>query len=819
MMERQWYALRKSIKSRSFSCEGVANPFFRRLLVVLADQKSGPADRAKAYYDALGSAHALQVHTQSLPLVDESLYDSLAVAGIEARYLTGEVQLDQEELLNLDKDVFALQQRRFINEPPIDVALKAKLPGEEFSTYNGRGQQAAIRTSLTSPDDATLFINLPTGCGKTLLVHALMLMTPSHRLTLVIVPTVALALEQGNRATELLKAAGEHNGGPYVWFGGQSQEERTALRECLKSGRQRILFCAPEAAMTSLLPILFNLAKQGQFGAFIVDEAHLIDQWGAGFRPDFQLLPSLVESLQGVAPRGIKKILMSATFNPATMETLKGIFCTPGQEPLEVNASFLRPEPSYYLTRAKSFEGHKQLVLTHLRRMPRPLILYVTTRDDAEKWYGTLSQHGYKRVGLFHGNVGKDQKKQRIIQWTEDRLDIMVATSAFGVGMDKGDVRSVLHAAVPENIDRYYQECGRGGRDGRASMAHLIYHSEQIGVAQRINDEILISTGLGYRRWWYMHQNMQSVSEGRFRIDLRAQHDGIGYDSRKNIAWNWRTLLLMKRAGFVKMFFAEPQFPRDEVLAEDQLDEFFSDYFSHVEVEITHDGHLDENAWQEFIEKQREKERRNRSIGFSQLKRWLDQPNTKICNLLADFYTTNGFAPERACGGCPGCRNQGNQPFTPTLGAVVNQPNIRCHVKGDSLLGQELRVYYHGEGQSPRVVIHKLKHLIVLLLQKGMVEAIRAQSEVHQLLNKTLSFSKFWCAIMPDEPPSVWNELVLVMPDETNVPRAELCLAGRTLFIPKHLPDPRHQYRLWFETDPQAISLEDFERRLGHVDN
>ncbi|MBE0585636.1 MAG: DEAD/DEAH box helicase, partial [Desulfofustis sp.] len=456
-MESQWYELRQALNSRTWVCEELKNQFFQRLLVVLGDPESGPADQTKAYYDALASAHALHVHAPSLPLVDPFLRNGLASAGLDVHPLTGEVQLDKEEFPLLDMDVYALQRRRFLIKPPMDPALLAKLPGGEFSTYNGRGQQTATRIALTSPDDATLFVNLPTGCGKTLLIHALMLMAPSYRLTLVIVPTVGLALEQGERAAEILKATGEHHGGPYVWIGGQNQEVRTALRERLKSGSQRILFCAPEAARTSLLPILFRLAKQEQLGAIVVDEAHLIDQWGAGFRPDFQIIPPLVQSLQGEAPRGIKTVLMSATLSLTTLTILKSIFSAPDQEPIEVNANFLRPEPSYYLTRTQSVQEHQQLVLTQLRRMPRPLILYTTEPDDAEELYALLVQQGYSRIGLFHGRTGNAERERLINQWRKDQLDIMVATSAFGVGMDKGDVRSVLHAVVPENIDRYYQ--------------------------------------------------------------------------------------------------------------------------------------------------------------------------------------------------------------------------------------------------------------------------------------------------------------------------------------------------------------------------
>lgn len=818
-MERQWYALRQSLKSRSSSFEEVTNQFFRRLLIVLAAPQSGPADKIKAYYDALASAHALHIHAPSLPFVDLALHSEIPTAGLEINMLTGEVQLDEKELPVLDMDVYALQMRRDLVKPPADPSLFVKLPNGEFSTYNDRGQQTAIRVAITSPDDSTLFINLPTGCGKTLLIHALVLMTPPHRLTLVIVPTVGLALEQGERVAKMLTAVGSHHGGSYVWVGGQNQEKRTALRDRLKNGDQRILFCAPEAARTSLLPVLFQLSKQKQLGAVIVDEAHLVDQWGAGFRPAFQLIPPLVQSLRNVAPCGIKTILMSATFSPTTLGILKSIFSMPDQEPIEVNANFLRPEPSYYLTRARFFQEYQQLVLTQVRRMPRPLILYTTKRDDAEEWHALLLQQGYSRVGLFHGNTCNTMREQLITQWQEDQLDIMVATSAFGVGMDKGDVRSVLHATVPENIDRYYQECGRGGRDGNASMAHLIFHNGQIEIAKRLNQENFISTELGHERWRYMLQSSESVAKDRIRVDLRVQRGAINYDSPGNMAWNWRTLLLMKRANFIKLFFSTPQLPQDESLNEEQISDFYKDYFSHVELEITHDGHLDQIVWDEIIGAQRNMEQGGRRIGFDLLKQWLDHPATPFCGLLSDFYTTNGFTPEAACGGCPGCRSQGNTPSTPTLGGIVQHAKMSCPANEQNFIGEEVRVYYKGKGKDSRTVLHEWKHLISLLLNRRTVMAIRAQQTHHEQIQNLLPNVGFWCAIIPDEPQSLWNELVLVMPDATEVPKAELCRIDKIFFIPDHLPDPRHPYRLWHEVNTQAISFEDFERRMRHVDN
>lgn len=97
-------------------------------------------------------------------------------------------------------------------------------------------------------------------------------------------------------------------------------------------------------------------------------------------------------------------------------------------------------------------EEHRQAVVDLLWRLPRPLILYTTTRDDAKKWRELLFAQGFRRFGLFHGDTNTQERERLIHLWQRDQLDIMVATSAFGVGMDKSDVRTVLHAAVPENL-------------------------------------------------------------------------------------------------------------------------------------------------------------------------------------------------------------------------------------------------------------------------------------------------------------------------------------------------------------------------------
>ena len=134
-------------------------------------------------------------------------------------------------------------------------------------------------------------------------------------------------------------------------------------------------------------------------------------------------------------------------------------------------------------------------------------------------------------------------------------------------------------------------------------------------------------------------------------------------------------------------------------------------------------------------------------------------------------------------------------------------------------IGEVQRVHYKGHGKQARVLLHDWKHLVALLLQNGMVKAIRARPVVLEMLNKVLSVGVFWCALTPDEPDSIWDELVLVMPDEIRVPRAGLSDNNKIFFIPDHLPDPLCSHRNWADIDQHAVSLEDFRKILSYVNN
>ena len=822
-MEFQWRQLRELLamdecQDNNFVIHQDDGQFFYRLWRCLNDAGAGISDRLHGYYDALQCARAHRLLPLRLPLKERILSEDLLRAGLRrSRDYPGEVLLD-ENALQIAPELLAVwrkEKRRLLQTPPLDTLLPILLNDTKYTHYTSVGQQLAVRTVLTSDKDRFLFINLPTGAGKTFIIHSLMLATPASQLTLVIVPTISLAIEQAQRAQSMLLQANADHGGEYTWHSGQTPEAREAIKARIKAGKQRLLFCSPEAASSgSLLLLLFSLAKRKMIGALVVDEAHLIDQWGAEFRPEFQLLAPLVKSLVEVSKASIRTVLLSATWSQATLNTLKELFA--GDNPqaiVEVNGSFLRPEPMWYVSKADDREDHRRQVEDAISTLPRPLIFYVTTVEDAIDWHQYLLKAGYKRCGLVHGKVSPRQREKQIADWAEDNVDIMVATSAFGVGMDKNNVRAVLHVTVPENIDRLYQESGRGGRDGYASVAQLIYRDDQISLARHLNRDNLIGAKKGFLRWQKMHQNRESESPGYFSVYLDTKHDSIKIDSRANVAWNWRTLLMLQRAGFLSLHFAAPdleQFASDNV-DDEKVEQYFNHYFSHIGVKLHREGHLDVQEWNGTLKELRSRELRARQKGFQVLEDWLNHQENPLCSVLESFYTLDGYAPELACGGCPGCRSQALSAYTPTLG--LNAYLISGEER--ERIGSDMRIYYP-PARSSALLLRQWIDWIARLLVTREIQAIRASSTVLSQLSQQLYKSvPFWCALSHDDPSTNCNELVLVLPGESLPELDPFSDIKRIIVAPETLPEKNIRGRLWWESDPRARTLDQFIRSLS----
>ncbi|MCC7065363.1 MAG: ATP-dependent DNA helicase RecQ, partial [Planctomycetes bacterium] len=439
--------------------------------------------------------------------------------------------------------VFRETRRRTVHQvdqPVADTCLADAL-GQRFARFTCPGQRQAIRAAFLLPPGGTLLVVLPTGAGKSLVgVAPALLNWPARGTTLVVVPTVALAFDQAHQVQEMLTRLGASPSLPLAWHADLPEPDRAAVKRAIRDGTQSVLFASPEAVMQSLSPALFDAAAAGLLRALVIDEAHLVAQWGNDFRPEFQSLAGLRDQLLKTCPSEaqLRTLLLTATLTQESFSTLRTLF---GDVEI-VSAVHLRPEPSYWVKHAATWEEQRQFVLETCRRVPRPFLLYVTQRKHAEEWEGLLREDGMMRVRHVHG-ASRD-RDEVLKLWRKNDIDAVVATSAFGLGMDKGDVRAVIHACVPETVDRYYQEVGRGGRDGSACLSIVVYTDANMKEAERLNRERVITTGLGLKRWEAMFATRAQGSERGevFEVDLRAKRPGQTQDNDANVGWNLQTL-------------------------------------------------------------------------------------------------------------------------------------------------------------------------------------------------------------------------------------------------------------------------------------
>ncbi len=570
------------------------------------------------------------------------------------------------------------------------------LPGDGFlsvvgfESYSAPGQRQALRAVLASQPGATILVNLPTGTGKSAVAHvpAILWGAPAG-LTLVIVPTIALGLDQ-ERAIRGYGTLAEELPGPLAYHDDLSSGEREAVRSAIRAGTQRILFTSPESLVGSLAPSIFHAAKSGSLRLLVIDEAHIVSQWGAEFRPEFQAVAGMRRALlriaQDAGAEAFRTLLMTATLTDDSFATLRTLFGDPG--PFEqISAVTLRSEASYWLARCADEPERRRRLLEAVTNLPKPLVLYVGTTTQVAEYAELLHAHGFRRVATVFGETSAVDRLRVIRDWrgeTPDahgvprtRVDIVVATSAFGLGIDQADVRSVVHACVPETIDRFYQEVGRGGRDGLACVSVLLWTEDDKQVASSLNQRRTIGTEKGFARWEAMHISREVIDSTRnvvrLPIDVRPAH--LTIDSNENRAWNQRTLALMSRAGLIELD-AEPPPTRSPDESDDSWDDrcvaAFERYRDSSVIRL-----LDLRAGEEAVwdERCRVARLHARSFDGRQLEAMfgLLSGEPAVCEVLQRSYEIERertdlepeirIFPERSCGGCPACRSCGREPW------------------------------------------------------------------------------------------------------------------------------------------------------------
>lgn len=539
-----------------------------------------------------------------------------------------------------------IQARRHTAEAIADGVL---LRHTQHRAYQSVTQKAALRAIVTMPPGATLVVSVPTGGGKSLLFQLPLLHWRTRDssgipVAFVIVPTTSLVLSHLShvRMVEGLEESA-------ALTASTPRADRQEILGRLRRGEIPLLFLSPEmasAATDDLIALATPVEERpswdrGRLAAIFVDEAHIIESWGRSFRPDFQSLGALTRELRKRSP-ALRCVLLSATLSASARTVLHELFAS--KDCVEIIACVARREFDICVDEFESEEMRSEALLTALGRLPRPLVIYTTKVEDAEELGESVKQLGYSAFAVVTGETSDAERERVVREWLDDSLDLVIATSAFGMGIDKPDVRCVVHACLPEDAARLYQEMGRGGRDGHQATTWLMYCAADARVAasQATGGWLRESTA---REYWGALRRASLKAHGatpkngviEMVASLKTRPAGVRQGSYTR-TWNKALLVLLQRFGALDV----------KALGESK-DEW---PIAVKDARLLGDDNL---AFAE-IYKRRDDEVAQARRAFDRMKEVLDD-RASTC-LLAQLYAlvedaSFGVEP---CGRCPACR-------------------------------------------------------------------------------------------------------------------------------------------------------------------
>lgn len=323
------------------------------------------------------------------------------------------------------------------------------------------GQEELINGILAGHDVLGI---MPTGAGKSLCYQLPALMLKG--ITLVISPLISLMSDQ----VKALNQAGVH--AAYINSSLTENQVRMALSYA-SQGSYKIIYVAPERLNT---PRFLDFACNADISMLTVDEAHCISQWGQDFRPSYL-------EIAGFLTRLPRRPIVSAFTATATERVKNDIVASLGlNNPVTMVTGFDRPNLFFRVVTRKGGSQKDNSIINYVKKHEDESgIIYCATKKNVDKLYTLLNEQGIS-AGRYHAGLSNDERKQNQEDFSYDRIRVMVATNAFGMGIDKSNVRYVLHYNMPQSLEYYYQEAGRAGRDGEEAECVLFFSKQDIMI-------------------------------------------------------------------------------------------------------------------------------------------------------------------------------------------------------------------------------------------------------------------------------------------------------------------------------------------------
>jgi ATP-dependent DNA helicase RecQ len=384
-----------------------------------------------------------------------------------------------------------------------DVALE--VARERFG-YRGlrSGQREAIDFVLAGRDVLAV---MPTGFGKSAIYQIPAVVLPGP--TVVVSPLIALQKDQAQTLGEL------DAGGAAVVNSSTPAAIRREAFEDFEGGDLEFLFLTPEQLAK---PEIFEMVLAAEPSLFVVDEAHCISEWGHDFRPDYLQLGDVIERL------GRPQVLaLTATAGEQVRDEI--ITRLGMRDPAIIIHGFDRPNIHLAVEEFQSEDEKREALLRRVDWAEKPGIVYVASRGHAEAIAAALSERGINAFA-YHGGMAAKQRSPLQDDFMAGKFDVIVATSAFGMGVDKPNVRFVFHYDTPHSVDACYQEIGRAGRDGERADAVLFYRPEDLRIHKFFAGGSRIAQD-------HVQRFVEAFEDAEGPLDEQAIHDATGLSRTK----------------------------------------------------------------------------------------------------------------------------------------------------------------------------------------------------------------------------------------------------------------------------------------------